>query len=477
MALYYEFGYRSYRNAYVFDEVWYVSTSRNILYKVFGLSDIKTNNTNYNYYTIVFNSKPNTALVKDIILKHKECYVFVEDNYTSSIPANVTITMSNTSTVFTAYIGKGLNAVYVAVKNSPNCSIKSLIKDLNKTNNSIIDIVPGWALPDIRGINNYFNLEHPPLGKYLIIISILLLGDHPVAWRIPSLICTSLIFVLAYIITREILIDFLKPKYATLISLITLILMYFDNIYHRVGILAILDPSLAFFTILGVYFFIKCPYGKTTNQITRTIIFSLAGIIKFSGLFIVPADIIEGFLVKGNILKKLRHGFGAILRYYAVFPLILILFSLPLIQYFGPITWYKVSIEGAIRWHTSTKLLTNTTYYSPLDWFLGRHAIILWTDIYTRTPVKAVGIPQVYLSSLVIGYILFPLIYNLPKFRRLITSSNSIILMYILLYIIGNKSLFSYYIIQFVAILEIQLVVSVIFVLYRLVQVKMKKKA
>ena len=102
--------------------------------------------------------------------------------------------------------------------------------------------------------------------------------------------------MLGYFITREILLELMNRKYAVITAFITPIIMFFDNIYHTVGILAMLDPCLAMFTLLGAYIYIKYPYAKSSSMIARTILFSLAGLVKFSGLFIIPADIIEGFL-------------------------------------------------------------------------------------------------------------------------------------------------------------------------------------
>ncbi len=463
-SLYVMFGYKSYKEAYVSDEIWYVSSARNILYKMLHYTNIETNDTRSNYYTLVFRAHVNVSSLKKIVNnlnRDKNCFRIVEDAYKGSSLATVTVFNNKTNTTFLFPIGNGLNAVYISVKNTESCSIESLIDSLNKNNITVIDTIPGWALPDIYGINNYFNLEHPPLGKYLILLSMILFHDYPMAWRLPSIICTSLLYVLGYFITRKILLELMNRKYAMVIAIITPIIMFFDNIYHTVGILAMLDPFLAMFTLLGAYIFIKYPYTKPSSMIARTILFTLAGLVKFSGLFIVPADVIEGFLVKGNIYRNLRYGFGAILRYYIVFPVLLLLFSTPLIQYFGTTTWYKESIEGAIKWHTTTKTIPNNLTLSPLDWFLGKNSFTLWIDKNTGTHIKAKGAPILYTVSAILGIVTIPISFRKPKTRRLILSTYSIITMYIILYLIGNKSLYSFYIIQFTPLLETQLVITI----------------
>gem|GEM_PF-496874 len=479
LSLHMMFGYNSYKEAYVSDEIWYVTSARNILYKILHFHNIKTNDTYNDYYTLIFLTKINASILKnniEQINKNKRCFIIAEDEYKGTTIATVTIYNNETTTTKLLAVGDGLNAVYIKVKKDEKCNITELIEFLEREKYNVTDIIPGWALPDKKGINNYFNLEHPPLGKYFIIVSILIFRDFPVSWRIPSITCTSLLFVIAYLLTKELLSDYMKKSYATIIALITPTIMYFDNIYHTVGILAMLDPFLAFLTLLGVYIFIKYPYEKTSSLITRTIIFSLAGLVKFSGLFIIPADIIEGFLVKGNIHRKLRHGFGAILRYYAVFPILLIILSLPLIQHFGIITWYQESIEGAIRWHTSTKPHLINVYYSPIDWFLGKNSFTLWIDKNTETPIKAQGIPILYMISIILGILLIPIIITKNKLRKLALSAYLIIIMYILLYLVGNKSLYSFYIIQFTPLLESQLVVLIMYILSRMFKEIVEKK-
>ncbi|GBF09557.1 conserved hypothetical protein, partial [Aeropyrum pernix] len=45
---------------------------------------------------------------------------------------------------------------------------------------------------------NYYNAEHPPLGKYIIALSMLLCGDRPLCWRLPSIVEAGLIPVILW---------------------------------------------------------------------------------------------------------------------------------------------------------------------------------------------------------------------------------------------------------------------------------------
>lgn len=454
MLIYQEFGYKEYHEAYVSDEVWYVPASRNLLVKVFGISSLRTNDSAHRYYTIVFEDKPNSTIV-DSVFKGS-CFSVVDDNYSGCFLGNVTVFFDNaSSSIMTVCVGSGLNAVYV--RGSMNCSVDSLISLLDNRGFRVVDIVPGWALPDKKDINDYFNLEHPPLGKYIIGLSLVLFGDYPFAWRVSSILATTLVFVLAYLITIEVLKSIVSEDKAKWISIVVPFIMFFDNAYHTIGILAMLDPFLSLFTLLGVYLFVKYPYAELKHSLLRTTVFSLAGLVKYSGLFIVPAEFLEGLFLKGNKLFRIRNSFLALLRYYAVYPVLLILFSLPLIGYFGFEEWFKLSIINAFRWHLSTKTPPGAgpISSSPIDWLLGANSFTLWIDPITGQAVRCTGLPIVYLTGFILSLTATPWIIKLEKYRRLVLSFYSIWGMYMELYLLGNRSLYSFYIIHFTPILTV----------------------
>lgn len=57
--------------------------------------------------------------------------------------------------------------------------------------------------------------------------------------------------------------------------------MYFDGVYNNIGLLAMLDPFLDFYQRWYLCFY------KAFIIVTGTALFSLAGLVKYSGLFIV----------------------------------------------------------------------------------------------------------------------------------------------------------------------------------------------
>jgi len=246
------------------------------------------------------------------------------------------------------------------------------------------------------------------------------------------------------------------------VSLLSPIILYFDSSLRTVGVLAMLDPYVALFTIVGVYFFVK--NSSRLNDLVKKFSWILAGLSKFSGLFIVPADIIDK-VVFGSY--SLKDRFKVLLRelfiYVILFTILLIVFSLPLITYFGFNEWFRQSIIDAFKWHTRTKhaLTSGPPTTSPIDWLFGWNAFPLWYDPQIGRYVKCVGLPPIYLASFILNLLFAPIILKLEKPRKMWLSFYSIWFMYMVLYIIGNRSLYSFYIIQFSPLLVIQFVVCI----------------
>jgi len=158
---------------YVSDEVWYVSAARNMLSDLYGLK--------------VFNP---LACSATIVLYRSYEYLAV-----NTLALNYGVNIVDTNYDKLKY------ALYVE---SSNCS--SLNEFTNELANKygVKEVVHGWRLPDNDGINDYLNTEHPPLGKYLIALSIILLGDHPFHWRVPSIVSGVLMILLLYYLTLNI---------------------------------------------------------------------------------------------------------------------------------------------------------------------------------------------------------------------------------------------------------------------------------
>jgi len=428
-----------FHDAYVSDELWYVTGARNILVKIFGVEVLDTRVSSYPRCTLVFKARPSVDLVEKLC-SDSACRV-LDSGYSGVDYATATISWDNGSTTVLIPVGDGLNAVYIEAYNGLSGVLEKA------TGMGLVDYICGWALPDKAGINNYLNLEHPPLGKYIIALG-LLAGDNPLTWRLPSILATTLLFLLGYLVTLSVLKPLLSEALAYIVATATPVLMLLDNTYFTIGALAMLDPYLSLFTMLGVLLLVRGGYSSLKERLARVVVFSLAGCIKVSGVFTAIGDFVEGFLSSGDTLSRVRNGFSQLLLYFTVYPLTLLLLSAPIIASIGFTQWYNSSITSAIKWHTSTKP-SQGAISSPLDWLLGYNSFPLWYDPLKDSYVRCSGLPPLYLATLILGLALLPWILRQDGIRRVWLSYTSILLGYSVLYILGNKSLFSFYIIQF----------------------------
>lgn len=128
-----------------------------------------------------------------------------------------------------------------------------------------------YKIPPKYVIVNYLNLEHPPLGKYIIILSLILLGDNPISWRIPGIIMGTCILLLAYSIGKKLGNE--------LTGIIAAIAVFFDPMISSMSKVAMLDIYLAFFTVLTFYLLIV-----KENTILASIVIGLALSVKLNGI-------------------------------------------------------------------------------------------------------------------------------------------------------------------------------------------------
>lgn len=125
---------------YISDEVWYVTSARNILHDFFKTP------ANSPYYT--------TTL---------DC-------------------LTNESRIVKEYVN--INAV--TVTGNVKCYIRR-----------------GFPYPDKEGILSYYNFEHPPLAKYVIGL-MEAIRDEPLFWRIPSMVLGAATLMLVFLSARRV---------------------------------------------------------------------------------------------------------------------------------------------------------------------------------------------------------------------------------------------------------------------------------
>ena len=375
---------------YVSDEVWYATSARNLLYKVFGVQahyivDDKS------YWTLVF---PNTSYVKNhtgIIRSYVERLGgrIVRDNYTKVPLVWIWVPRS---------VGEG------ELRSIPG----------------VVDVRGGYQYPDKDGIHDYMNFEHPPLGKYLIIISMITLGDKPSSWRMPGLMEGTLLIIIAYLIGWK-----LAGIVGGLIGVASVAL---DPIVYAMSRVAMLDIHLAFFTGLTLLLLL---YDKPSYALLAS---GLALSVKFSGLFAVLAAYLYLRLVKK---KSMAYSLAASI----ILPLLVyVAIGYPLIMYRGLGGWIQDHLE-AFAWHTTSRP-SGPPASPPWGWLVNYNYVTLNYHPDIQAVVNAPGYVLAVLAAL----------FFLPLARRREYAPSlmliSILLGYTLVYLRGNRTLYSFYAVQ-----------------------------
>jgi predicted membrane-bound dolichyl-phosphate-mannose-protein mannosyltransferase len=290
----------------------------------------------------------------------------------------------------------------------------------------VIEIKPGYEYGDAENINNYYNMEHPPLGKYILMLSMATIGDSPVGWRIPGMISGGILCIVVGLIARE---ATRRDIYALLAS----ILAASDPLIRNMAGIAMLDIYLSLFTSVSIYMALR------GSWILTGIFLGLAVSTKMSGAFVIlPLIIIT--IIRNRSLTK-------IYRDLVIIPgIVFIALSLPLIYLFGLQSWYDQSIAGAISWHLKTKTAPGEgpPVSAPWMWLYGDNPFYLTVSPDTI----ARGNIYVYLGSIALSAALLPAARFFTCISMITISTYMTWLGYVILWLAGNHSQYSFYMIQ-----------------------------
>ena len=273
----------------------------------------------------------------------------------------------------------------------------------------------GFPYPDREGILNYYNLEHPPLAKY-VIAAVEAVRDEPIFWRLPSMALGAATLLLVFLAA--------KKAAGGLWALAAAALMLFDSTFRAMSGIAMLDVYLAFFTALLAYLHLSGRLLGTGAAL------GLAASVKYSGAFPVFGL---------AYLYARRRELFALVAVLTVATAVFLLVSLPLISHFGLARWVNELI-GAYRWHTTTRP-PGPTASTPLDWLLMQNSFALDVNLY------ASGTP-LYLLALIYA------LYKRDDASILFLSTYG---GYWLVYLAGNHTLYSFYTAHFTPLAHIVL--------------------
>ncbi len=399
---------------YISDECWYVSASRNMLLRYFNMTP--HGHWNGTRVTLVLGSPPNSFIyniwlseikegIKElggVVIKGSDFYQYRED-------------------------GNFLPAVCVDLP-AANLSKVSTIPH-------VVRYVVGYCYPNSRDIVDYMNYEHPPLGKYFIMISMITLGDDPVNWRVPSVVAGALILLMIYLVLKLVI----KDEVGGILGIIAALATAMDPLFRSMSMVAMLDIYVALFTYLTLYLTLR-------NSLTGTALaLALAFSSKFSGAFAGIPALIEWF--RRDVPAKV------VLAFLYVSVTVFVLLALPIIVHDGFMSWWANSVEGAFRWHLSVKTTGGPPQAMPWDWLIGRNAFVLHY-VFDKArgewvaDLVAKGNTYLYLLTAALSIFVLPVVKKLPDKGTVFVFTWGTYIMYIIAWLIGVKTQYSFYMIQ-----------------------------
>ncbi len=390
---------------YVSDEVWYVSAARNMLSDLYGL---RAFNPLACSATVVLDKSYDLLAVNALALKYS--VNIVDTNY-----------------------NKLKYALYVE---SANCSSLDELTSELSSKYGVREVVHGWRLPDSDGINNYLNTEHPPLGKYLIALSIALLGDHPLHWRIPSVASGVLMILLLYYLALDV-------SGSRWIALLASSLAVIDPLFKALGSIALLDIFVATTSVAAAIAIVRRKY------VAASILIGISASFKFNGLFtLIPMMIIylrDLVRARGNVdLETVHRYVGWLFKNAAVIVAVFLAASAPFIAGYGLGGWLRDTVNS-LKWHTSEKCPPSKagcpTSSFPIDWFIGINAFTL----YINPTIVAMGNYIFWTASLWLSMLFTPAAKTSRKIGYSLLLLLGILLGYIMLWIVGGRTQYSFY--------------------------------
>lgn len=408
----YEAEVRQNGRGYVTDEVWYVSAARVILQKIFSGRPSLVDRSGA---TVVFSS------------------TMCAGRWSSLKPLLVNMARALNLSIRADY--EKLYAVYVSGSRGDIDVFVERAKSLCP----VVDVIEGWMMPDQGGINEYINWEHPPLGKYLIALSMALLGDAPLYWRMPVIVAGVVTALLVYLAVK----NTCRKWYVALGAALAFAV---DPMSRALFAVALLDGFVASFTALSLYLAI----GRRHREALVAAV--VGGLFKATGLFTaIPVIVLLSRETARKAGKKPAVFVKSLIVYFLIAAILylslLMLVSMPLIVYMGVHDWFNNAILGALRWHLSVKCIGTQCPPSsaPWEWFLGLNSFLLY--VYPDgSKLYAQGFCPLWFASLIL------LILHLPVARKGFGNYGrtslfylGVFMGYIAIWILGARTQYSFY--------------------------------
>lgn len=375
---------------YISDECWYVSAARNMLRKVFGVEPNSCIGS-LCYATLFVNTVEEKNRVEEYIKGNGG--LIVKDDYSHNVLSGYQYT--------------------IAFK-APRKVIDEMEGDYT--------VIVGYPYPDWDDVANYMNLEHPPLAKYFIALT-MLVSDTPLAWKIPSLIAGSLIVLFSYLIVRRV--------FGEIPGLVAAGIVFVEPVIRAMSMVAMLDIYVALFSVVSLYFAVKAAYSLSSINV------GLAGSSKINGFTNVLSIIASSW--RNRRVTNIR-----LAVYVFVIPLLVyVIVNIPMIIYAGGILkWIDLQL-WALSWHTQSRPPGGPPIANPWDWFLARNPF----PLHYSPNLSASPSPPLMLLTIPLTIVLIPL-----ALKNRVKGSGTLLAwfwmptaMFTILYVIGNRTQYSFY--------------------------------
>jgi len=274
---------------------------------------------------------------------------------------------------------------------------------------------------------NYYNFEHPPLAKYIIGLSMALIGDKPINWRIPSIILASLIPLIIYLG-----LSWNRGYKWISLGVFAALAASSDKILITMGSLAMLDIYPAFFLAIAIVL------ASRKKLLLSALFVGLASSAKETGLFGFLALVFLSFSLYANKKVAMKKVGEIILIIIGVIFIVYI----PLFIHFGFLQVLHETING-YKWDLQSRPPGPPTS-NPSGWIINANPFILsYSPLLPAETSSIIEVPaMVSAFSIFISCILYK--------RKHCVNAGSIFYVFIfigfwLVYLAGNHTLYSFY--------------------------------
>ncbi len=159
----------------------------------------------------------------------------------------------------------------------------------------------GW---NEEGVPQDRVVAHPPLGKMIIALGMLLFGDNPFGWRITSVLAGTACVPLFFLVVRRLLQGRKEFEFS---SMIATFLFAFENLTFYFARVARLDVFMLVFLLAGIYFLLDERLGR---KVLSTPFFAASLLSKEAALVVITPMLLYSGLrksVQRKVTKRARR--------------------------------------------------------------------------------------------------------------------------------------------------------------------------